>query len=174
MPCKIVIGSSGIFQYGWILTEIESLNVTRESDWRRYFSPNEIDAMLAEHVWEHMTPEEGRQAALLCFRYLKPGGYIRIAVPDGLHPDHSYIEHVKVGGPDNHKVLYMYKTLGDVFASAGFRVELLEYFDEQGAFHEKDWHVADGMVHRSKRFDGRNRGGVLAYTSLIIDAWKNA
>ena len=176
MPCKIVIGSSGIFQAGWIPTEIESLNVIKENDWKRYVSPNEIDAMLAEHVWEHMTEQEGRKAAALCFRYLKPGGYIRVAVPDGLHPDRSYIEQVRVGGSDNngHKVLYTYKTLGDVFTSAGFRVELLEYFDEQRTFHEKNWHVADGMIHRSKRFDGRNRDGVLRYTSLVLDAWKNA
>lgn len=37
---------------------------------------------LAEHVWEHMTYEEGCQAAKNCYDYLADGGYLRVAVPD--------------------------------------------------------------------------------------------
>lgn len=174
MPCKIVIGASGIFQQGWIPTEIESLNIVNPDDWKRYFQDGQIDAMLAEHVWEHVTEEQGVFAATLCFRYLKPGGYVRVAVPDGLHPDPSYIEHVRVGGLDKgHKTLYTYTTLSKVFESAGFRVDLLEYFDEQGQFHYKEWHPAEGMIYRSKRFDHRNKAGLLNYTSIILDAWKD-
>ncbi|MDO8470603.1 MAG: hypothetical protein Q7S63_01340 [bacterium] len=188
IPCKIVIGASGVSQQGWIPTEeSESLNILKPGDWKKYFHDGQVDAMLAEHVWEHLTREQGSRAAAMCFQYLKLGGYIRVAVPDGLHPDPGYIEQVKVGGLDNqrfaastgsedagHKILYTYKTLAEVFQSAGFRVDLLEYFDEQGKFHSKEWHPADGMVHRSKRFDGRNRARTLNYTSIILDAWKDA
>lgn len=38
--------------------------------------------MLAEHVWEHMTKEEGIMAAKHCYEFLQDGGYIRVAVPD--------------------------------------------------------------------------------------------
>lgn len=84
---KIVIGADGIFQQGWIPTEVETLNLLKPRDWERYFSPDGIDAILAEHVWEHLTLEDGHFAARMCYRYLKPGGYVRVAVPDGLHPD---------------------------------------------------------------------------------------
>src|SRR3989344_6454773 len=148
IPCKIVIGASGVYQQGWIPTEeLESLDILKSGDWRLYFVDGQVDALLAEHVWEHLTKKQGTLAAKLCFQYLKPGGYLRVAVPDGFHPDPRYLEQVKVGGSDanGHKVLYVYNTFSEVFQSAGFRVDLLEYFDKQGQFYYKEWHPADGM-----------------------------
>ena len=133
--------------------------------------------MLAEHVWEHLTLHEGLTAAKQCFEYLKPGGYLRVAVPDGFHPDQKYIEGVKVDGTgpgaDDHKVLYTYKTLKELFSSAGFRVELLEYFDAEGEFHFVNWDTRSGTIRRSLRFDKRNANGELKYTSIILDAHKD-
>jgi predicted SAM-dependent methyltransferase len=63
------------------------------------FTHNSITAILAEHVWEHLTFEEGVQAAKNCYKYLKPGGYVRCAVPDGYFPDEEYQNIVKIGGP---------------------------------------------------------------------------
>jgi predicted SAM-dependent methyltransferase len=135
-----------------------------------------IDALLAEHVWEHLTPEEGILAGKVCFRYLKPGGYLRIAVPDGLFPDAEYIEFVKPGGVGpsayTHKVLYTYITLQEVFRRAGFKVDLLEFFDEKGEFHYKQWDPDDGMIVRSMRFYDKRSFGTLKYRSLILDARK--
>ena len=54
----------------------------------------------------------------------------------------------------------------------GFKVELLEYWDEDGNFHFKNWTNKHGKVKRSKRYDSRNSDGQLNYTSLIIDAIK--
>jgi predicted SAM-dependent methyltransferase len=62
--------------------------------------------------------------------------------------------------------------LGELFLNASFPIECLEYFDEQGNFHRRDWSPADGMIYRSKRFDERIEDGRLTYTSLIIDARK--
>ena len=95
---KIVIGASGTHQEDWIATDIEALNLLKREDWERYFKPGTVSAMLAEHVWEHMTPDEGIVAAKFCFEYLKPGGHLRVAVPDGLLPNSHYIEMVKAGG----------------------------------------------------------------------------
>ena len=53
---------------------------------------------MAEHVWEHLSEADARAANRLCFRYLKPGGVLRLAVPDGLHPDPGYIDEVRPGG----------------------------------------------------------------------------
>jgi predicted SAM-dependent methyltransferase len=173
---RIVVGSSGIFTPGWIPTEIEYLNLLRPSDWQLFFSPGSLEAVLAEHVWEHLTPAEGATAAKICFDYLRPGGRLRLAIPDGFNPDPDYREWVRPGGTgagaNDHKVLYTHETLGRLLTEVGFKVELLEYFDIAGKFHFTDWDPADGMIHRSRRFDERNSNGRLGYTSLVVDAYK--
>jgi predicted SAM-dependent methyltransferase len=175
-PLRIVLGASGIFDAGWIPTDIGVLDILNEQHWTRTFAENSIDAILAEHVWEHLTPDQGLCAARYCLRFLKPGGYLRVAVPDGFHPDPSYIEWVRVGGngpgADDHKVLYNCETFRGLFESTGFRVELLEHFDSAGVFHEVEWEPLAGTIHRSRRFDERNRDGRLNYTSIILDARK--
>ncbi len=175
-PLRIVLGAGRYTPPGWIGTNIHQLNLLAPADWRRYFAPASVDAMLAEHVWEHLTLGEGRAAARACFAYLRPGGYLRVAVPDGLHPDPEYIERVRPGGSgpgaDDHKQLYTYRSLAELFAGAGFTVEHLEHFDEQGRFHAAPWDPEGGLIRRSLRFDQRNRSGQPAYTSLLIDARK--
>jgi predicted SAM-dependent methyltransferase len=177
-PKRIVIGSAFRHDPGWVPTDIEFLNLLKPGDWDRFFAPASLDAMLAEHVWEHLTLDEARTAARTCFKYLKPGGYLRIAVPDGFHPDPTYRDWVRPGGAspgqlaNDHKVLYTYQTLRDVFESAGFRVELYEYFDEAGKFQYRDWDEKAGTIWRSKRFDKRNTGGKLVFTSIVLDAVK--
>jgi len=177
-PLRVVIGSGGVYEPGWIRTEIDYLNLLQPGDWHRVFAPNSLAAILAEHVWEHLTPEEGLVAAATCREYLRPGGHLRLAVPDGFHPDGGYREWVRPGGSgpgaDDHKVLYTHTTLAALLTQAGFEVELLEYFDAHGKFHEAAWDPADGMVHRTRRFDERNRDGQLRYTSLLVDARKPA
>src|SRR3984957_4728120 len=175
-PVRIVIGASGIHDAGWIPTEIGVLDILNSRQWSRGFAENSIDAILAEHVWEHLTPEQGLLAARHCFHFLKPGGYLRVAVPDGFHPDPAYIEWVRVGGngpgADGHKVLYNCDSFRRLFESVGFDVELLEYFDSTGTFHHVDWDPPAGTIHRSRRFDERNCDGRLNYTSIILDARK--
>jgi predicted SAM-dependent methyltransferase len=176
---RIVIGAGFKPQPGWLPTQIEFLNLLKPDDWERFFAPATIDAMLAEHVWEHLTLEEGRAAAGLCFKYLKPGGYLRVAVPDGNHPSPAYHEWVRVGGrspmqvANDHKVLYTHGTLRSLFERAGFRVNLFEYFDEDGGFHFHEWDERAGKIWRSKRFDSRNAGGELVFTSVVLDAVKD-
>lgn len=175
-PLRIVVGSGGIGQAGWIMTDRDFLDLLRPHDWQAFFKENSISAILAEHVWEHLTPAEGLAAAVTCCNYLTPGGRLRIAVPDGFHPDPDYIELVRVGGSGagavDHKVLYNHDTLTSLLTRAGFEVEPLEYFDAAGNLHAADWSPDDGLVRRSRRFDPRNHDGRLRYTSLIVDARK--
>ena len=175
-PLRIVVGTSGRSMRGWVSTDVEFLNLLQPDEWASFFRENSIDAILAEHVWEHLTLDEGIVAARTCHRFLRQGGYLRVAVPDGLHPDPAYIERVRVGGIGagalDHKVLYRRETLGDVLQQAGFTVRPLEYFDPEGQFHFVEWNPEDGMIRRSSRFDKRNHTGALRYTSLILDAIK--
>jgi YD repeat-containing protein len=171
---RLVLGAGSYGQAGWISTDINSLNLLHERDWRAILAEGSVAAMLAEHVWEHLEPADGMATARRCCRYLRPGGHLRVAVPDGLNPDPAYHQAVRPGGSgpgaDDHRVLYTYRTLGALLEQAGLSVRPLEYFDEAGAFHAVDWDPADGMVRRSRRFDRRNAGGRLVYTSLIVDA----
>jgi predicted SAM-dependent methyltransferase len=175
---RIVVGSADRAGPGWIATEQEYLDLVRPETWATFFPPNSLDAILAEHVWEHLTPDEARIATDLCYLYLKPGGYLRVAVPDGFHPSAEYQSWVRVGGAlpsqlaNDHHVLYTHRTLGDLFTSAGFRVQLYEYYDEAGTFHCRDFDVARGKIWRSRRYDPRNRNGQNVFTSVILDAVK--
>lgn len=173
---RVIVGASEDRYEGWMATNKGQLDLLRKSDWDAQFEPNSVDAILAEHVWEHLDGDTAIKAAQNCFTHLKPGGYVRVAVPDGLHPDADYIERVRPGGwgagSEDHHVLYTYSTLKTVFESVGFRITLLEYFDERGTFHYQEWSPADGMITRSARFDSRNVGGHLTYTSIILDARK--
>jgi predicted SAM-dependent methyltransferase len=175
-PLKLVIGASGKYDAGWIPSDIGFLNLLNDDHWKACFDTASIDAMLAEHVWEHLTIEQGLVAARRCFCYLKPGGYLRVAVPDGFHPDAKYIERVIPGGDgpgaDDHKVLYNHGTFANIFEKAGFQVSLLEYFNSKGEFNFVDWNPEDGKINRSSRFDARNSNGTLEYTSIILDARK--
>jgi predicted SAM-dependent methyltransferase len=173
---RIVVGASGVYSEAWIPTDIEYLNLLRRADWIRFMRPASVDRMLAEHVWEHLSEENGRTAAAMCFEFLKPGGVIRIAVPDGNNPDVAFIEYARPGGTgagaDDHKILYRIDSLSAVFQSAGFETIPLEYFDAAGVFHTTDWNSNDGMITRSLRFDKRNSDGKSHFTSVIIDAVK--
>lgn len=176
---KIILGAGQTKYDGWTATQERNLDLLSISDWNKLFSPESIDAMLAEHVWEHLTYEEGISAAKNCFMYLKPGGYIRCAVPDKNFRNEWYQNMVQVGGPGpvdhpaaTHKVLYDYKTLKQGFESAGFQVSLLEYCDENGDFYFMYWNENDGKIGRSFRYDTRNFTEKLGMVSIIIDAKK--
>lgn len=178
-PLRVIIGAGEQRWEGWIPTHKEQLDLLRPNDWAESFSIGSIDALLCEHVWEHLTEEEGRAAARLCFAFLKPGGYLRCAVPDANFPDAAYQAMVQVGGPGprdhpaaDHKMVYGWQCFVAVFESAGFEVELLEWCDEQGNFHHRPWSPDDGPIYRSLHSDHRNRDGTLGFVSLILDARK--
>ena len=182
-PVKLVVGAGssielvappGNVHEGWILTDHSTLNALDPDDWARVFEPGIISRIFAEHVIEHWTTEGLKTFLHIVRRYLNKQGNLRIAVPDGYHPDQSYIEAVMPGGTgpgsDDHKVLYNYQTLTAIFSSENWEYDLLEYFDEKHKFHSKSWNRADGFIERAEHTDPRNVERPLAYTSLILDA----
>ena len=176
---KIIIGAGKTLFDGWIATQENELNVLNQEHFSKKFEYQSIDAILAEHVWEHMTEDEGIIAARNCFNYLKPGGYIRCAVPDANFKNEWYQNMVQIGGPGpkdhpayTHKIVYNYEKFKNVFENVGFIVELLEYCDNNGNFHYVYWNEMDGKIGRSLRFDTRNSINTLKMVSIIIDAKK--
>lgn len=178
-PVRIIIGAGGQRWPGWIPTDKEELDLLTPEDWERSFRSRPADALLCEYVWNHLSEAEGRRAAKLCYQYLRSGGYLRCAVPDGYfqngyHRQKAEGSDFKRGeGPSaEHKVVYNYKLLSDVFIQAGFVVELLEYCDERGRLHYNQWSADDGPIYRSLLLDWRNQKGKIVNASLIIDAKK--
>jgi PPOX class probable F420-dependent enzyme len=178
-PLKIIIGAGEQSYPGWIATQREQLDLLRREDWAASFGARPIDALLCEHVWEHLTEPQGRAAAQICYEFLKPGGYLRCAVPDANFPDPAYQRNVQVGGPGprdhpaaDHQIVYDYQRFAAIFSSAGFEVDLLEYCDASGRFHYNHWDAEAGLIYRSLRFDHRNQQGKLGFVSLILDARK--
>lgn len=176
---KIIIGAGDQKYDGWIATHKNDLDLTNEQDWLLTFKDRKADAFLCEHVWEHLTLNEGKEAAKYVFNSLKPGGYIRAAVPDKNFQNDIYQETIKVGGPgpenhpaSDHKIVYDYKLFLRIFEQAGFRVDLLEYCDEHGRFHYNHWDLSKGFIYRTLRNDHRNKNGELKFVSLLIDAKK--
>lgn len=173
---KIIIGASGSRQKGWLPSNQYVLDLLKEDDWQKLFNKNSIDAILAEHVWEHLTNEEGFDALKRCFAYLKKGGYLRLAVPDAFSPDKNYTDLVKPGGSGkgskDHKSFYNYIDLSRSIEDAGFMAKPLEYFNEKGVFIYNDWKSENGFISRSRYNDERNDKNKIIYTSLIIDAIK--
>ena len=128
---KIIIGSSSTRYEGWIPTDINTLNVTIFDNWKFFFDINSLDCILAEHVFEHLTHEEAIIACDNCNKFLKKGGNLRIAVPDGYFPNKDYIEAVKPGGSGagakDHKLLYNFKSIQNIFDTKLFDFKLIEY-----------------------------------------------
>lgn len=174
---KIMLGSGPVLlPEGWVATNKDRLDVTLRKDFARYWKPASLACFFAEHVWEHLEREEAIKANANCFEFLRKGGRLRVAVPDGFHPDPVYRTWISPGGngpgAKEHKVCYTYRELASELASVGFEVELLEYWDEKGHFHFVNWNDESGRVNRSSRYDQRNVIAPLSYTSLIVDAIK--
>jgi predicted SAM-dependent methyltransferase len=174
---RVILGAGEQAYSGWISTQREQLDLRKRASFERFFGAQRATCLLCEHVWEHLTAAEGLAAARLCFDYLEPGGWLRIAVPDGHFPDATYQDTVKIGGPGpadhpaaDHKIVYTIETLGATLHAAGFDVDPLEYCDATGRFHYNAWDYHSGPIYRSLRSDQRNRDFKLGFVSLIVDA----
>lgn len=156
-PLRVILGGGAHFaQSGWCLTEQDILDVLNEGDWQKVFHDRQIDNLLAEHVWEHLSWEDGLKAARYAHKWLCPGGTFRVAVPDGLHPHPDYIADVRPGGCGayawDHKVLFTYQSIMEMFESAGFVVRPLEYWNEKGDFDHAPWSFEGGYIIRRPEF----------------------
>ncbi|WP_019009798.1 class I SAM-dependent methyltransferase [Deinococcus aquatilis] len=177
---NVALGAGTQRWNGWIPTQQEELDLLKPATFAHFFGEARADAFLCEHVWEHLTLEQGRAAARLVSQYLQPGGFLRVAVPDGHHPDPAYQALVAVNGPGpaaDHQVVYTLETFAPIFEAAGFRVRPLEWWDAAGQFHRADWNPAEAPIGRSSFLDDRNAAwragsGQLGFTSLILDVFR--
>ena len=173
---RLAIGSETHCSEDWIPAESDQIDLANAASWSSFFQKSSVDAILAEHVWEHLSEHDGKIAARNCFQFLQPGGYLRVAVPDGFHPSQPRQALGRLGGSEIGTVgcgtLYNYRSFANAFLAVGFQVQLIEFFDQEGVFHSNHWDVSKGLVKRSLLFDERNTAQPFAYTSLVLDAIK--
>ena len=152
---RVEIGKARVMALpGWYRTNIATLNIWRDEDWKYLFvCDNRIRSLLAEHVLEHIAPKLLSQGLANCYRFLEPSGRLRISVPDGYNPDPDYIAGVEPGGngpaADDHRVLFNIDSLSIELRHAGFAVEPIEYYDENGVFHSVPYDTAEGWISRA-------------------------
>ena len=170
---KIIVGSGTTKYKGWFATDIHILDLTNENDFKKFFLTKKIDNIVAEHVLEHLSQNALELMLGNFVKYTSQRINIRIAVPDGFHSDSEYINKVKPGGvgegAQDHKNLFNYKSLSELFSKHGFKVNIVEYWDETGQFHSNYKNNNNGYISRCLINDERNVNNKPIYTSLIID-----
>ena len=84
------------------------------------FNDNSFDLVYHSHVLEHFTKEDGEKMIAECFRVLKPGGVLRIAVPDLERIARTYLHFLDLGLKDP----------DDELIKANYDWMLLEMYDQ--------------------------------------------
>lgn len=186
---KIIVGAGNTSQVGWLSLQRSDLDIRNFNSWQRLFIPNSLDAVLSEHVLEHLTISEALDTAQNIYTFLRKGGYWRIAVPDANNPNDKYKDWNAQGGFGQrlmrdwfyaadepcHQVFYNLELLTQLLHQIGFSVNPLEYWGADGKFYKGNWSQQDGKIYRSYGNDYLSQAmfftGVYN-TSLIVDALK--
>ena len=138
-----------------------------------------ISNLLSEHVFEHLTFKELENTLKLSNNYLKKGGKLRIAVPDGYNPHDEYIQNVKIEGigadAQDHKQLLNYDILKKLLENNNFECFILEGYKNNKLIINK-FSDFDGYIIRTRKRDRKSKDSkwnfIDSNTSLIIDAIK--
>jgi predicted SAM-dependent methyltransferase len=141
---KLNLGAGDWRPDGWTSVDLAGADVVcdlRQPHWP--FEPQSVDAMLASHVLEHFTREEGANFLSWCWSYMKPGGVLYIAVPDldkfidchvsgDFSPLQGYrwtdLNHFMGGGPheprpeQRHKYMYTFPSLAHALYEGDWQV----------------------------------------------------
>ena len=176
LPIQIVFGASVSqtvntlehFGPSFIAFDINSFDLLDEEDFLFYFGmEGSVDAMVTEHVFEHLDIKECLQALRLCRKYLKKTteAYMRLAVPDWWrYPENTTTAFYAADIRDGHFVQYNLDSLGEMLTYASFQFQPREYNNGSIKF-SGSLDPLKGMIKRSFCFDHR---GVY---SLVVDAW---
>jgi SAM-dependent methyltransferase len=81
---KLNIGCGGNIVPGWLNMDSApkpgAIYVDARGDWP--FAAGTFDAVLSEHMIEHISKADGAEMLVQAYRVLKPGGVIRLVTPD--------------------------------------------------------------------------------------------
>lgn len=177
---KIILGAATTYQKGWLSTNEQWFDIRYENNWKKLFKKKElISNLLAEHVFEHLTYVELDNTLSHANCYLKKGGKLRIAVPDGYNPSEEYIKNVNINGigadAQDHKQLLNFDILNKLLIRNNFSCNILEGYKNNELIQNK-FNDFDGFIIRTRKRKNINLDPDWFFedsgTSLIVDAIK--
>ena len=178
---KIIIGAALTNQKGWLSTNEEWLDISDYNDWFRLFHGKPlVKRALAEHVFEHLSREQMKTAFKLIYDHLCKEGTLRIAVPDGNHPNETYRKNTCINGigadASDHKQFLSYEILENDLKEVGFKCFHMEGYNDEGNLVVKKLPDELGFIIRSRTNQNRSSSKIWDFidsqTSLIVDAYK--
>jgi predicted SAM-dependent methyltransferase len=137
-PLRLHLGSGGVNKPGWL--NIDLVLARADASWNLSsgipFPTGSVDAIFHEHMLEHLDLRAGFAFSRECLRVLKPGGILRVAVPDAGALLHSYAGTADPGWAESrptpmlavnalfyehaHRAMYDAQTLTLMLRAAGF------------------------------------------------------
>lgn len=173
-PLRINLGCGTLPLEGWVNVDLAGLPVDLVWDIRQPlpFQSGSVDAIFHEHVMEHIDPIHGYRLIQECYRLLKPGGVLRIVMPDASKYIHSYVDpdhaFIKQWRPKKitpmlalhsefyhfgHRALYDYQTLELFCCTAGFQTVEQRQFGESRLTPCPDsaWRITDSFYCEAVR-----------------------
>ena len=178
---KLIIGAALTSQKGWFSTNEEWLDVSNAEHWNRLFKRKcNLKCVMAEHVFEHLSVKEMDKAIKLIYQYLDNSGHLRIAVPDGNHPNQEYRLNTGINGigPDasDHKQFITYEFIKMILEKNGFTCQIKEGYLSDGNLVRRDLDYKFGFIMRSRNNCLLKKNNINIFydsnTSLIVDATK--
>jgi SAM-dependent methyltransferase len=139
-PLQLHLGSGAVPKEGWVNIDLAGDPVDLAWNLARGipFSDGSADAIFHEHLFEHIPLQGGLSLMDECFRVLKPGGILRVGVPDAgellrsYAGDGAYLDALHPGRPTRllgaqelfywhrHMTMYDEDTLALIFRGGGF------------------------------------------------------
>lgn len=178
---NLILGAALTRQKGWFSTNEGWLDISKQKDWVRLFKGKKrVRRVVAEHVFEHLTLDEMRNALKLIYEHLVYGGSLRIAVPDGNNPNDEYRKFCGINGlgadAKDHKQFITYELLSKELSKLGFEFILIEGYLKNKKLISKQFNNELGNIIRTRNnnIDNNKKGWdfVDSNTSLILDCFK--
>lgn len=107
-PFRLHLGCGGVHKDGWVNVDFvgDPIDLAWNLSKPLPFPDASVDAIFHEHLLEHLPLRDGLRFTRECFRVLRPGGVIRVGVPDAgrllrsyLDPADGYLDQLHPGRP---------------------------------------------------------------------------
>ena len=137
---------------------------------------NSVDRLHSEDCFEHIELTQYPRILEELHRILKPGGRLRLAVPDYRNPKDRFCLEKGFDPRNNlHITLTTYELLKPVLDASPFTVDYLHYWKDDDTFVQNDIDYSKGYVRRTPDNDERNKGAdKLHVTSFVCDLIKTS
>ena len=117
-----------------------------------------VDRVHTEDFLHYLTRPDMEKMLAECHRLLKPGGRLRVSLPDYGNPkDRSYFEAGSDSRHPRHLVLTDYVLMADILSCTPFSEVEFYHFWEGGAFVERPFDEKLGTIQRVPGKDPRTR-----------------